>query len=84
MPSLEVFEKQTAAYKNKVISKEADIICVLEASNDTKWYKVLGGKTEVFGIDEYLENSIEKDALEKYGFNIKSIAKFIETKLKTK
>ena len=84
MPSLEVFEKQTAAYKNKVISKEADIICVLEASNHTKWYKVLGGKTEVFGIDEYLENSIEKDALEKYGFNIKSIAKFIETKLKTK
>lgn len=84
MPSLEVFEKQTAAYKNKVISKDADIICVLEASNDTKWYKVLGGKTEVFGIDEYLENSIEKDALEKYGFNIKSIAKFIETKLKTK
>ncbi len=84
MPSLEVFEKQTAAYKNKVISKEADIICVLEASNDTKWYKVLGGKTEVFGIDEYLENSIEKDALEKYGFNTKAIAKFIETKLKTK
>ena len=84
MPSLDVFEKQTAAYKNKVISKEADIICVLEASNDTKWYKVLGGKTEVFGIDEYLENSIEKDALEKYGFNTKAIAKFIESKLKTK
>ncbi len=84
MPSLEVFEKQTPAYKNKVVNKDAELVCVIEASNDTKWYKVLGSKTEVFGIDEYIENSIEKDSLEKYGFNAKAITKFIESKLKTK
>lgn len=84
MPSLEVFEKQTPAYKNKVVNKDAELVCVIEASNDTKWYKVLGNKTEVFGIDEYIENSIEKDSLEKYGFNAKAITKFIESKLKTK
>lgn len=84
MPSLEVFDLQTPAYKNKVINKDAELVCVIEASNDTKWYKVLGNKTEVYGIDEYLENSIEKDALEKYGFNSKAIIKFIESKLKTK
>lgn len=84
MPSLEVFEKQQNSYKSKVISKDAELVCVVECSNDTKWYKVLGANTVVYGIENYIESGIEDDILEKTGFNVKSVCKFVEAKLKDK
>lgn len=82
MPSIEVFEKQPTAYKNKIISKEAKLVLVIEASNDTKWYKVFDKNCEVFGIDSYQKSGLGEDVLAKAGFTVKNIAKFAESKLK--
>lgn len=82
MPSIEVFEKQPTAYKNKIISKEAKLVLVIEASNDTKWYKVFGKNCEVFGIDTYQKSGLGEDVLAKAGFTVKNLARFVEAKLK--
>lgn len=84
MPSLEMFEKQPAAYKNKVLSKEAELVVAIEASNDTKWLKVLGKNSVLYGINEYVECGNGQEMMEKAGFTVKNIVKFVETKLKDK
>ena len=84
MPSLEMFEKQPSAYKNKVINKEAKLVFVIEASNDTKWYKVLGDRCEVFGINQYVGNGNGDELLDKSGFTVKNLVKVVESCLKQK
>lgn len=82
MPSIEVFEKQTPAYKNKIISKDARIVVAIEASNDTKWYKVLGAKAAIFGIESYQSSGTGEEVMSKAGFTAKNVAKFVEARLK--
>ncbi len=82
MPSLEMFEKQSAVYKNKTINQDAKLIVVIEASNDCKWYKVLGGNCAVFGVNEYCGSGDGAEVYDKAGFNVKNIVKFIDAKFK--
>ncbi len=82
VPSIEVFEKQTNAYKNKIISKDAKLVVAIEASNDTKWLKILGEKGVVFGVESYQCSGDGEEILNKAGFNVKNLAKFVESKLK--
>lgn len=84
MPSIEMFEKQPTAYKNKVLPKEAELVVAIEASNDTKWLKVLGRNAELFGINSYVPCGNGADMMEKAGFTVKNLVKFIEAKLKDK
>jgi len=82
MPSIEIFEKQAAAYKNKVLNKEAEIIVAIEASNDCKWLKVIGERGVFFGIEDYLHSGEGEEVYSKAGFVVKNIVKFVEQKLK--
>lgn len=82
MPSIEVFEKQPTAYKNKIISKDSTLVLAVEASNDSKWYKILGSNGVFFGVENYMSSGNGEEVYEKAGFNVKNIVKFAETKLK--
>ncbi len=84
MPCIELFEKQPNTYKNKVLPKDTELVVAIEASNDTKWLKVLGRTAEVFGITDYIECGSGNSMIEKAGFTVKNITKFVETKLKDK
>ncbi|MGN1200683.1 MAG: transketolase-like TK C-terminal-containing protein [Candidatus Caccovivens sp.] len=83
MPSIEVFEKQSSSYKNKIISKDAELVLSIEASNDTKWLKILGKNGESFAINEYLSDGDGEQLYEKAGFTVKNLVKFAENKLKS-
>lgn len=82
MPSIEMFEKQTTVYKNKVINKDAELVVSIEASNDTKWLKVLGRNGVSFGIENYIHSGNGEEVYSKAGFNVKNIVKFVEAKFK--
>jgi len=82
MPSIEMFEKQTPAYKNKVINKDAELVVSIEASNDTKWLKILGKNGVSFGIENYVHSGNGEEVYLKSGFNVKNVVKFVETKFK--
>lgn len=83
MPCIEVFDKQTLAYKNKTISKEAKLVVGIEASDDFKWLKILGEKGVFFGVEDYMGSGKAEDVLAKAGFTVKNLVKFVESKLKT-
>ena len=82
IPSIEVFEKQPAQYKAKVISKDASLVLAIEASNDTKWLKILGKNGATFAIEEYGKSGDGVEVMEKAGYTVKNIVKYVEAKLK--
>ncbi len=82
MPSIELFEKQPLAYKNKTISKDADLVVSIELSNDSKWLRVLGKNGVMFELENFVGDSDNQDLLTKSGFTVKNIVKFVESKLK--
>lgn len=82
MPSIEIFEKQSAQYKSKIIAKDAELVVSIEASNDTKWLKILGKNGVIFGVEEYCQSGDGEEIMAKAGFTVKNLIKFIETKLK--
>lgn len=82
MPSIEVFERQSVSYKNKVLSKDASLIVAIEASNDCKWLKVVGERGVFFGLDSYQSSGTGDEVYSSAGFNVKNVTKFIENKIK--
>ncbi|MBP3431648.1 MAG: transketolase [Clostridia bacterium] len=82
MPSIELFEKQSNAYKNKVICKEANLVLAIEASNDSKWLKLVGEKGAFYGVENYMGSGSGEEVYAKAGFVAKSVVKFVESKMK--
>ena len=81
MPSLEVFENQSTQYKTKVLPKDALTIYV-ELSNDTKPLKILPKNSYLYGVENYQYSGNGEVVMEKAGFNVKALTRFVESKIK--
>lgn len=77
MPCVEVFDKQSKAYKDKVLDRSKPIICV-EASSDNVWHKYSQREDYVFGINRFGESGKQEDVCRALGFEEKNLAKYIE------
>jgi len=74
MPSWELFEKQPTNYKNKVLSEGGPKLAI-EAGATLGWYKYVGNRGAVIGIDRFGASAPGKVALEKLGFNTENVVK---------
>ena len=81
IPSVDLFEKQSIAYKNKVLQKNAKLRVVIEASNDPVWYKYLGDNGLFIGVEDYQSSGDGNEVYAKAGFNEKEIIKKINKKM---
>ena len=81
MPSLNIFEKQTLAYKNKVLQKSATLRVAIEASNDSTWYKYLGDNGLFISVEDYQKSGNGKEVYESAGFNVKDIVRRITKRM---
>ncbi len=81
MPSIEIFEKQSTVYKNKVLQKGASLRVAIEASNDATWYKYLGDDGLFIGVEDYQGSGDGKEVYSKAGFNVKEIVRKITRKM---
>ena len=81
-PSLEVFEEQSDAYKQKVLQKQAKLHVAIEASNDSVWYKYLNDKDFAVLVNKYAGSGAGKDLYVNAGFSVKEIAKNIVTRIR--
>ncbi len=81
MPSLEIFEEQTTSFKSKVLPKDMLTIYV-EMSNDAKPLKILPKNSYLYEVENYQYSGNGEVVVEKAGFNVKALAKFVENKLK--
>ena len=79
MPSLNLFDRQSANYKAKVLGKGLKV--VIEASNDNYWYKYLGENDIFVKVGDYQGSGNGLEIYKKAGFSAKEILKNINKKI---
>ncbi len=68
MPCIELFEKQSAKYKESVIPSKVRARVCIEAGSSYSWYKYAGLDGKIIGIDKFGESGPAKKLFEAYGF----------------
>ncbi|MFZ1926479.1 MAG: transketolase C-terminal domain-containing protein, partial [Solirubrobacteraceae bacterium] len=73
MPCMELFEAQSAEYRDSVIPRSVPRLAV-EAGASMSWWKWVGDTGEVIGIDRFGASAPGTTVLEKLGFTADAIA----------
>ena len=72
MPSTELFEEQSAEYRNRVLPREVPKLAI-EAGATLGWYRYVGEEGAVIGIDRFGASAPGKTVLEKLGLNVDNV-----------
>ena len=72
MPSWELFEEQSAEYREQVLLKDVPKLAV-EAGATLGWYKYVGEKGAVIGVDRFGASAPGKIVMEKLGLNVDNV-----------
>ncbi len=67
MPSWELFDKQTEAYRDQVLPPEIKARIAIEAGVTQGWHRYLGNKAAAVGIDHFGASAPYKILYEKFG-----------------
>lgn len=82
VPNREVFLKQDAPYRNKVIPRDVPTLAI-ELGVATGWYAINPeGKTEVFGLDRFGASGPGQQVAEHLGFTVEAVEERIKKMLK--
>ena len=81
MPSTNTFERQDAAYKQTVLPDGVTKRVAVEAGVRETWWRYVGLKGQVVGIDHFGESAPAKDLFQHYGFTVENVVKAIDTVL---
>ncbi len=81
MPSTNVFERQDPAYKQSVLPDAVTRRVAVEAGVREPWWRYVGPKGQVVGIDHYGESAPAKDLFQHFGFTVDNVIKAIDAAL---
>lgn len=73
MVSFELFEEQSATYKNRVLPPNVEKRLAVEAAATQSWYKYVGLKGAVIGIDRFGASAPAKVLFTEFGFTKENI-----------
>lgn len=73
MPSWELFEKQDAAYKEKIFPKAIRKRLAVEAASPLGWQKYVTDDGDVIGIDKFGESAPGEEVMKEYGFTTENV-----------
>lgn len=73
MPCMEDFDKQSKSYKESVLPASVTARVAVEAGATMPWYKYVGLKGEIVGIDEFGASAPAARLFEKYGFTVDAV-----------
>ncbi len=73
MPCVELFEKQSAKYKESVIPSKVRARVCIEAGSSYSWYKYAGLDGKIIGIDKFGESGPAKELFIEYGFTVENV-----------
>lgn len=82
MPSMEIFDQQSVAYRESVLPSHIRNRMSLEAGTTFGWGKYLGLEGYAYGIDTFGESGPADAVQVKYGFTAKQVAEKFETLFK--
>jgi transketolase len=75
MPSWDLFEAQTAAYKESVLPAAATARLAVEAGVSLGWDRYVGPQGAVIAVDRFGESAPYKTLMEKFGYTGAAVAK---------
>jgi len=75
MPSTELFEKQSAAYKASILPPAVSKRLAIEAASSYGWRQYVGEKGAILGIDEFGSSAPGPVMMEKHGFTVENVLK---------
>ncbi|GIM27706.1 transketolase [Clostridium polyendosporum] len=73
MPSLELFERQSEEYKEKILPKKVRNRLAVEAASSFGWHKYVGLDGNVISIDHFGASAPAKILFEEFGFTVKNV-----------
>jgi transketolase len=74
MPSWELFEEQSPEYRQQVLPAGVAKLAV-EAGATLGWYKYVGEKGAVIGVDRFGASAPGKVVMEKLGLNVDNVVR---------
>lgn len=81
MPSTNVFEAQSEAYREAVLPKAVKARVVVEAGVTDAWYKYAGFDGKVVGLDRFGESAPAGELFKEFGFTVENVVKAVESVL---
>ncbi|MCL2559905.1 MAG: transketolase [Turicibacter sp.] len=75
MPSMDLFDQQSAEYQEKVLPKAVRKRLSLEMGTTYGWHRYVGFDGVVFGIDTFGASAPAVDVIKEYGFTTENIVK---------
>jgi transketolase len=78
VPSMELFDEQSAQYREAVMPRAITRRVAIEAGRTDLWYKYVGLDGKVWGINHFGASAPAGVLKEKYGFTTASLVKFIK------
>ncbi len=83
LPSWELFEQNSEAYKNSVLPPEIPVRLAVEAGIPMGWERYVGGRGKFMGINRFGASAPGGTVLKKFGFTAERIAELAENLLKS-
>lgn len=87
MPSSDLFERQSSAYKHKILPPNGPPRLIIEAASPFGWRQYAGEHGDIIGITDYGASAPGPVMMEKFGFtpeNVSKRARQLLTQLKAK
>ncbi len=75
MPSWSLFEKQSTAYREKVLPKNIRKRLAVEAGSPVGWLKYVTDEGDVIGIEKFGESAPGEQVMKEYGFSVENVLK---------
>ncbi|WP_044642257.1 transketolase [Risungbinella massiliensis] len=73
MPSVENFQAQDASYQEEILPSHITTRVALEATHPAGWYRYVGTKGEVIGIDRFGASAPGDLVMKEYGFHVENV-----------
>ena len=82
MPCQELYERQTATYKNKCIPKNFDNILAVESGKGQSWFRYIGKKGSMITMESFGLSGTGNDVMRYFGFTVANIKKQMQKLIK--
>lgn len=80
MPSMDIFERQSKAYQEKVLPAKIKKRIAIEAGATLSWYKYVGLDGKIIGLDHFGASAPIKTLYKEFGLTPEAIVKAVMTK----
>jgi transketolase len=73
MPSMELFEKQDDAYKQRILPKGIRKRLAVEAASPVGWHKYITDEGDMIGMTRFGESAPAADLFKEFGFTVENV-----------